>query len=174
MLKWLLVVFAATAIKSNAQSAIANQVRAILKDTADFFISFRGNPDTITTTVKGNQFFSNMVLEGTRSNKISFEKDTSGLYQLETGSYTVVIEDSVSRRKGFKTTDEWKDRMQFLTGEGFQISQVTRNNYQPAEYGYIFNKGDASVSIYLFQRDKSPHQYFVVLGVWQIKAQFIR
>jgi hypothetical protein len=131
-----------------SQSDFAKQVKAIIADSSNRFLRFKGAFDKIIDS--DSIYLSSITLEGTTKNDISISDKTS--------MYFTWIADSVKEKQGKRIVAEWRDKILNILGSKFKEKKIEIVSYNPAVDGWMYTCGNLSIDIALFpQRTSSRY-----------------
>ena len=140
-----------------SQNNFHNQLKSLVKDSANCFTSFRtGFEDSKGTD---SIFNSSVILDGTTK---------SNLFVTEAVCVHISrIAEAVKKRQGRRIVDEWKSKISAVFDNIFKLTAVKNSN--SANYGWNFEYGNLSMSVRLFHPDPQFADYLVDLFIFYHK-----
>jgi hypothetical protein len=130
-------------IHSEAQANFGTQLKLLIGDSANGFKNFKAAFKELQET--DSVFNSSIQFEETKKNDIIFSKGMS--------MYMAIVKDSVKEKQGKKIVDEWKDKILPFVGSSFKLKESRIADWNPAVYGWKFERGNVYIDIILY-RDK--------------------
>ena len=131
-----------------AQTGFEKQLNLIINDSSNRFKGFKGE-------FKGffendSVFISALNLEGTDSNTVMISNDES-VYILD--CYLADIARITSDKYGRKLADEWRDKLDNILSNNFEMSKLESRIYKD-QYGWQFERGFFSISVVYIPKRK--------------------
>jgi hypothetical protein len=138
-----------------SQSNFHNQLKSLVNDSASCFTSFRSGFEQTNGT--DSIYNSSVILDGITKNNL-FVTPTACIHISRIG-------ESVKKRQAKRIVDKWKDKINSVFGNIFNLTAVKKTNSNSAIYGWNFEYGNISIVIGLYYPDPKFLPYFVDLFV---------
>ena len=141
------------------QTNFNNQLGEIIKDSANYFRSFKSGfkEKRFTEAIPDSIFYTKFSLDGTANNELLISAGES--------IFMADVADSLDEFNGRKTLNELRDKINSVLGNGFDIEEIKSSDGNPSKWGWGFSKGNVIVSIGLFPHKKDASLNWIGLAI---------